>query len=157
QHRGRAVLRGDRGRTGGAGMTRTTPKKTPKKPAKPKAGAKGTKGAKKPAKRSARPKRMRAFVVQRRIPAENEVFSDPDRVFATKAAAQAFADERNRGLRTLLNPFEGYSPDFSMTGGEKAFFALLKKLHLTAPKKAKGAYAYIDWEVWWNQSYFNMT
>ena len=131
-------------------MTRKAP---PKKSASKVKPATKAKAAKKPAK----PKSVTAYVVQRRVPAEGESYTEPERVFATEAAARKLADERNAELRAMVNPFERYPPQYSITGGEKAFLALLNKLRVTAPKKPKGAYAWIDWEGWWDDSYFDMT
>jgi hypothetical protein len=133
-------------------------RKAPTKKAKPAKTAKAkVKPAKKPAKKAPKAKKVTAFAVQRQLPAENTSYSDPDRLFATKSAAAAHAAALNRELRAYINPFESNSPQYAMTGGEKAFFALLKKLKLTAPKKPPGEYSYIDWEQWWDRSYFNMT
>ena len=134
-------------------MTRKATAKKPATKTKPKTASKSkaTKKAKKPAK----PKSVTAYVVQRRVPAEGESYTEPERVFATKAAAQKLADERNAELRAMVNPFERYPPQYVITGGENAFLALLKKLGLTAPKKPKNTW--INWEAWWDDSYFNMT
>lgn len=110
-----------------------------------------------PAKKSPKVKKVTVFVVQRRLPAEHISYSDPDRVFATKKAATAHAEALNRELRACTNPFELCSPEDSTKGGEKAFFALLKKLGLTPPKLSNQHDSYIDWQQWWNQSYFDMT
>lgn len=134
-------------------MTRKATVKTKAKPASASKATKKPKAAKKPAK----PKSVTAYVVRRRVPAEGESYTEPELVFATKAAAQKLADERNAELRAMVNPFERYPPQYSITGGEKAFLALLKKLRVTAPKKPKGEYAWIDWEGWWDDSYFDMT
>jgi hypothetical protein len=120
--------------------------------------ATATKGKKtKKAKKPAKPKSVTAYVVQRRVPAENTSFTEPERVFATKAAAQKLADERNADLRAMVNPFERYPPQYAITGGEVSFLALLKKLRLTPPKKPKDDRSWIDWETWWDDAYFNMT
>jgi len=124
--------------------------------------AKTTKAKKSPvtskmtAKKPAKPKSTTVYTVVRRIPAESPVYTEPDRVFATKAAARRFAAECNRELRAVMNPFDCNDPGNAMIGGEKAFVALLKKLGLTPPTKKKG-YVYLDWEGWWDTHYFDMT
>lgn len=132
-----------------------TRKATAKKPA-----AKKAKPASKPkaAKKPAKPKSVIAYVVRRRVPAENDSYTEPERVFATRAAAQKLADERNAELRTMVNPLDRH-PQYIMTGGENALLALLKKLGLTPPKKPAGASVWLSvgWEGWWDASYFNMT
>jgi hypothetical protein len=131
-------------------MTRkATQKPVPTKSKSAKAAA-----AKKPAK----PEVMVAYVVVREIPADSPTFTDPERVFASKSVARKFADERNRDLRRLVNPFDYHHPDFLVRGGEKALSALVKKLHLPAPKKAQSyGYTGADWEAWWDAHYFDMT
>jgi hypothetical protein len=124
-------------------MTRKATSKT-KKPAKKSA----------PAKKAAKP--VAVYTVVRRIPAETATYSEPDRVFATRIAARRHADELNRELRALINPFDCTDPDAAMTGGEKAFKELLRKHKLPVPKPEKG-YGYIDWEGWWDRHYFDMT
>jgi hypothetical protein len=144
-------------------MTRKATTKKPKaaKASKPKASkAKPTKAGKKtPAKKPqkpAKPRAVPAYVVVRDLTRESPTFSEPDRVFATKGAALKFAEERNRELRQLVNPFDGRSAAYSLKGGEKALIALLKKLRLPIPKKDK-SYIFIDWEEWWDQRYFDVT
>lgn len=102
------------------------------------------------------PKIVTAFVVVRELPGETTTYTEPERVFATRAAAAAFAEERNRELRALVNPFEGYGPDVSAKGGEKVILALAKKLGLPDPGRHK-SYGYIDWAEWWDRHYFDMT
>lgn len=122
-------------------MTRkATPQKTEKSP-----------------KKAAKPKPTGVYTVVREIPAETTTHSEPERVFATKKAAEAFAAERNRELRDLVNPFADYrEPGYLVTGGPKAFDALLKKLGLTPPVKPKGGYG-LNWGAWWDAHYFDMT
>lgn len=103
-----------------------------------------------------KPKVATAFVVVREIPAETPTFTEPERVFASRAEAQAFAEERNRELRALVNPFADYGPDVSAKGGERALLALVEKLGLADPGGHK-SYGYIDWEQWWDRHYFDMT
>ena len=105
---------------------------------------------------TAKPKAVTAYVVVREFFGETKTYTEPDRVFASRAAARRYADDLNAQLRALTNPFEGWSPDFAMTGGEKALIQLVRKLGLTPPAKQKG-YAYIDWQAWWDRGYFDMT
>jgi hypothetical protein len=133
-------------------MTRNATSKT--KGSKPKAKSPTKKAA--AAKKATKPKPVTVYTVVRKIPAESPTYSEPDRVFATRATAKRFADERNAELRALTNPFDCNDPDMSMTGGEKAFVALLKQHKLPVPAAPKG-YAYIDWENWWDRHYFDMT
>jgi hypothetical protein len=130
-----------------------------------KAPAKSAAG-KKPAARKAailkmparKPKSVSAFVVVREILGETTTYTEPERAFATQAAARAFAEERNRELRQLVNPFEMYGPDSTAKGGEKALLELVKKLKLPGPKKAtRYGYARLEWEKWWDAHYFDMT
>jgi hypothetical protein len=130
-------------------MTRKSPAKKPK-------AAKRGEGKAKAAGKPARPRRVRAYVVVREVPAEVTSYTEPECVFASKSAALKLATERNREIRALTNPFERCSPEYAMTGGEKALFALLKKLRLTAPKKDK-TYHFVDWEEWWDRAYFDIT
>ncbi len=123
---------------------------------KAKTPASKAKTPKKAAPKPAKPNSAAVYTVVREIPSESPSHTTPERVFATKTAAQKFADERNRELRALTNPFDGSDPDIAMTGGDKAFLALLKKLGVTAPTKQKG-YSYIDWEAWWDRTYFDLT
>lgn len=130
-----------------------TKKATAKKPK----AAKSTKAGKaKPGKKAARPRAVTAYVAVREIPSELTAFSEPERVFATKAAALRFAEERNRELRRLVSPFAERSAEYLLTGGEKALTVLVKKLKLPAPAKHK-TYGTIDWEGWWDGHYFDMT
>lgn len=103
-----------------------------------------------------KPKVATAFVVVREIPAETPTFTEPERVFASRADAQRVAAAHNRELRAMLNPFETLSPEYSVKGGEKALLARVKQLKLPVPKKHK-SYNFIDWEEWWDRHYFDMT
>lgn len=103
-----------------------------------------------------KPKVATAFVVVRELPAETPTFTEPERVFASRAEAQSFAGERNRELRALVNPFTDYGPDVSAKGGERALLTLVEKLGLADPGGHK-SYGYIDWEQWWDRHYFDMT
>lgn len=97
------------------------------------------------------------YMAVRTMRAANESFTEPDRVFATKAAAQKYADQLNRELRILTNPFGEYlGPADLVSEGEDAFIALLKKVGVTIPKPQKGE-RYVDWEAWWDRSYFDIT
>ncbi len=126
------------------------PTKTAKAP-----GSKA-KAPKKAAPKPAKPKSVAVYTVVRKIPAESPMHTNPNRVFASKAAAQLFADDRNRELRALTNPFDGDDPDTAMKGGEKAFLALLKKLGIATPTKQKGD-SYINWERWWDHAFLDLT
>ena len=98
------------------------------------------------------------YVVVRPIPSEAPVFTDPDRVFATKATAQAHADLLNRELRRLLNPFDDRNAADLLEGGEKALLALVQRLRLSAPpKRVLSMTLYTDWRAWWDGYYFDMT
>jgi len=124
---------------------------------KPKAATKAGKAAKKPQK-AAKPRAVPAYVVVREVPSETRSFSDPECVFATKAAAMKFAEARNRELRQLVNPFYDRSADYLLTGGEKALTALVKQLGLPVPAKSKSyGYSIIEWMQWWDGHYFDMT
>lgn len=108
-------------------------------------------------KKPARPKPTVVYTVVREIPAETNTHSEPERVFVTKAAAEAFAAQRNRELRDLVNPFGQYrGPGYLVTGGQKAFDALLKKLRLEPPAKLQGGHS-LNWGAWWDSNYFDMT
>jgi hypothetical protein len=116
-----------------------------------------TRKAPKSAKRPAKPKPVTGYIVVRQMVSENENYTEPDCVFASKGAALKHAKQFNSELRALTNPFaEDSELDWLMTGGEKALLALLKKLAVRVPKEKKGQ-PYIDWEAWWDDSYFNMT
>jgi hypothetical protein len=108
------------------------------------------------AKTPAKPKPVTAYIVVREIPSESTTYTEPDRVFLDKKAAQKYADELNLQLRKLVNPFSNNEPRHNTKGGEKAFIALVKKLKLPVPPKDKD-YGYIDWEAWWDRHYFDMT
>jgi hypothetical protein len=98
------------------------------------------------------------FVVVREAGHDTPAYTEPERVFASRAAAASYARERNRELRHLVNPFDGPGPDYAVKGGEKALLALVKKLGLPAPKKTTSyGSPYIDWEEWWDRRYFDMT
>lgn len=104
----------------------------------------------------AAPASATVYTAVREMPAETASFTAPERVFATKKAAQAFADARNRELRTLVNPFADGSPEYLVKGGDKAFLALVKKLGLALPAMRKNL-TYIAWEEWWDRAYFDMS
>jgi len=135
-------------------MTRkaATGRKTSTKKAKP--------AAKKPAgpPRAARPKALVVYAVQRPRPGEYGTnYSDPERVFADRAAAERYAAERNRQLRTdFNNPFSLGSPSYDNAVGEAKFVQAVKKIGLTPPTKKKGAYQ-TDWEGWWDRIYYDLT
>jgi hypothetical protein len=106
------------------------------------------------------PKPVTAYIVVREMVSANRSYTEPDRVFVSKKTARKYAEQINRELRTLLNPFDdGHSPGDLMSEGQEAFNALLKKLGVSAPKKLKGD-PYIssrDWAVWWDRTYLDMT
>jgi hypothetical protein len=121
-----------------------------------KTSTKKTKAAKK-GKKPMKPKGRTAYVVVRKLGGEYEAsYTEPDRVFADKAAARRFADELNRELRAVTNPFHDAYAEYMIKGGEKALAAVVKKLGLTPPVKKKSEYS-IDWGGWWDRSYFDMT
>ncbi len=121
-----------------------------------KAPASKTKSKAKPAQKPAQPAALAVYTVVRPIPAEVPTHSEPERVFATRAAAKTHADELNGQVRALTNPFGDSGPEWTMPGGEKALVALLKTHKLPVPAKKKG-YNFIDWEEWWDRHYFDMT
>ena len=124
--------------------TKTTTKKstTKKKPAKSKSAAKS--------------KGVIVYTAQRLLNKYDRSYTEPDRIFADKTAAQLYADERNRELRAITNPFHDcYAHDISK-GGQKALVARVKKLKLKPPTKKKGEWG-VNWEAWWDDNYFNMT
>lgn len=94
------------------------------------------------------------YIAVRRMVSVNDSFTEPDRVFATKAAAQTHAEKLNRELRTLTNPFEDerYPGDFLDSGDDDDFIKVLTALGLTAPKPPKGQ-SYANWEQWWDRTY----
>ena len=113
-----------------------------------------SKGVKKPAKR----KPVKAYIAVRKMVSVNESYTEPDRVFATRSTARKYADQLNREIRELTNPFAGdRDPGWLLSGGEEAIHALVKKLKLPAPKKGAGYSAYTEWERWWDSHYFDMT
>ncbi|MCI0704222.1 MAG: hypothetical protein L0241_24455 [Planctomycetia bacterium] len=127
---------------------KATSKKSTKTTAKKKTTTK-TKSAPKP-------KSKTVYTVQREISSEFPTHTEPERIFMDKSAAQRFADERNKELRAVTNPFRDNWPDYMIKGGTKALVAVFKKLKLTPPTKKKDEYE-VDWEGWWDRNYFNMT
>ena len=125
-----------------------TRKGASKKPAK--------KGSAKKAK-AAKPKPVAAYIVVRELPSEVTNYTEPSTVFADKKAAAALAKKLNAELRAVMNPFEGYSAEYMVKGGEKALLALIKEIGAPAPAKPKPSYPHIEWEKWWDESYFDMT
>lgn len=94
------------------------------------------------------------YIAVRRMVSVNDSFTEPDRVFATKAAALAHAEKLNRELRTLTNPFadDRYPGDFLDSGDDEDFVKVLKKLDIAVPKSPKGQ-SYVNWEQWWDRTY----
>ena len=117
-----------------------------RKPAAKKMTAKkktATKKAKAP------PKPLKVYIVVREVSTVNTSYTEPDRVFGSKKAAQEYADQLNRELRALTNPFaDEREPAFIMSN-EKALFSLLKKFNIDEPKPPKGEY--VKWDRWWAQ------
>jgi hypothetical protein len=104
-----------------------------------------------------KPKPVVAYIAVREMVAANQSYTEPNRVFASRRSAQQHADQLNRELRDLTNPFaDDMEPDWLATGGEDGLIALLKKLRAPVPKVQKGD-SYIDWEAWWDRHYFDMT
>jgi hypothetical protein len=102
------------------------------------------------------PKPTNVYFVAREMVSVNKSYTEPDRVFASKAAAKEYAGQLNRELRALANPFaDDAEADWLISRGEKALLALVKKLKLPDPKKAGSSY--IEWEQWWDGHYFDMT
>lgn len=101
----------------------------------------------KKAKAARKPKPLKAYIAVRKIESVNRSYTEPDRVFGSKKAAQEHAERLNRELRACANPFTNERvPDF-LVPSEKTFFKLLKKLEITVPKPPKGGY--VEWEQWW--------
>jgi hypothetical protein len=106
---------------------------------------------------SAKPKRLTVYAVQRVADGyDGPSYGEPERVFADRKAAAAFARELARAGRAILNPFHAGGPEDWITGGEKKLVEAVKKLGLKPPKVKKGYY-YTDWPGWWNQTYYDMT
>jgi hypothetical protein len=119
------------------------------------------KAPKKPTKKAAKSKPREpqtVYIAVRPMVSVNESFTEPDRVFATRAAAQAHADRLNRELRTLTNPFadDRYPGDFLKSGDDDDFIKVVKKLGLAVPKPPKGQ-SYLNWEEWWDLTYPDLT
>ena len=95
-----------------------------------------------PSKKAAKlrkPKLVAGYIAVREMASENKSYTEPDRVFASKGAAQKYAAQLNRELRALTNPFaDDREPDQLMTGGEPALGAVLKKLGVPVPQRQKG-------------------
>lgn len=108
------------------------------------------KAAKKPAARKkAPPKPRKVYLAVREISTVNTSFTEPDRVFASKKAAQEYADALNRELRAFTNPFANDTePGFIMSDEDK-LWALLKTFNIAEPKAPKGGY--VRWDRWWAQ------
>ena len=115
------------------------------------AGKKATKAKPKPKKPA------RVYVAVRKLPSEVDSYTEPDRVFATRAAAQKHADRLNRELRELTNPFaDDRDPDSLTSGDEDDFRARLKAAGVPDPQKRRGD-AYLDWEAWWDRTAPDLT
>ena len=108
----------------------------------------------------AKPKPKTVFTVQRlqQFSNDDDGFSpgEPERVFGTRAAAEAFAAARGREARAFTNPFAADDPRTLCTGGEKAFRKRLKELGVTAPAKTKD-YWDTDWAAWWDATVGTLT
>lgn len=110
----------------------------------------------KKAKRPAKPKPVKAYVAVQTLEDENKSYSEPDRVFLSREAAQAHADRLNREVRELLNPFAGErEAGWLTTGGDRAFAAALKRLGVPSPKPPKSQF--YDWEGWWSRVCHELT
>lgn len=113
------------------------------------------KAAPKKAKKTKKP--VPAYIVVRTMVSVNESYTEPDRVFLSKGAAQKYAKQLNRELRAFTNPFaDDRDPEMLMSDGEKALVALVKKLGLAVPK-VRASEHYIDWGAWWDRAYFETT
>lgn len=112
-----------------------------RKPAAKKAAKKAA------AKKKAPPKPRKVYLAVREMAQVNESFTEPDRAFASKKAAQEYAAQLNRELRALTNPFaDEREPGFIMSDEEK-LWTLLKTFNIVEPKPPKGGY--VRWDQWW--------
>lgn len=94
-------------------------------------------------------KPLKVYIVVRVMESVNSSFTEPDRVFASKKAAQEYAERLNRELRAHTNPFaDEQEPDFLMSD-EDVMFKLLKTFGVAKPKPPKGSY--VKWGPWWAQ------
>jgi hypothetical protein len=125
--------------------------------------AKKTAAKKKPAKKNPPAKKPKtsadkAYTVVRATGGEISGQTEPDRVYASRSAAQADADARNAELRQLLNPFAEASAGYVLSGGETELKQLVARLKLPPPKSRKNyGREYTDWSEWWDAHYFDMT
>lgn len=118
-----------------------------RKPAAKKTAKKST--AKKTAKAPPKPKPRKVYLAVREMEQVNRSYTEPDRVFASRKAAQEHAAALNRDLRALTNPFaDEREPGFIMSDEDK-LWALLKTFNIAEPKAPKGGY--IRWDKWWAQ------
>ena len=100
----------------------------------------------KKAKAPAKPKPLKVYIVVREVSSVNTSFTEPERVFASKKAAQEHAERLNRELRAHTNPFaNAREPGFLMSD-EDILFRLLKTFGVAKPKLPKG---HMKWDQWW--------
>ena len=99
-----------------------------------------------------------AYIAVREMVSVNESYTEPDRVFVSKGAARKYAEQLNRELRALTNPFDDDHdpPMLIRDGDDDTLIALLKKLGLAVPK-VPASERYIDWAAWWDRAHFEMT
>lgn len=114
-----------------------------RKPTAKKAAKKAT--AKTKAK--APPKPRKVYLAVREMERVNRSYTEPDRVFASKKAAQEYADALNRELRALTNPFADDSEPGFLISDQDKLWALLKTFNVAEPKAPKGGY--VKWDQWW--------
>lgn len=109
-----------------------------------------------PAKKPARPKAVTVYAVQRVVFGyDGPTHAEPERVFASEAAARKFARERALACRPISNPFwPGYQP--AITGGETKLAQVVRKLGLKPPVRGKNTLGNV-WAVWWDRTYFEMS
>ena len=101
---------------------------------------------------------MKVYIAVREMVSANKSYTEPDRVFASRAAARKHADQLNRELRAFTNPFgeDQYPGDFVKSGDDDDFFAVLTKLGVSVPKPSKGQ-SYVNWAEWWDRTYPDLT
>lgn len=102
------------------------------------------------------------FTVQRLLPQEYEeaaYHGDPERIFATRAAAEKYAADRTRAARAFTNPFAGFAePGELCKGGMRAFKKLMTQLKLKPPKGDDADDAWdSQWAAWWGDAMAKLT
>jgi hypothetical protein len=111
----------------------------------------------------AKAKPRTVFAVQRKLDDDDEfggVFGgDPERVFATRAAAEQYAADRTREARAYTNPFAGYGvqPAELCRGGMRAFKKVLAQLKLKPPDPDEDNDEESEWAAWWDRTVPTLT